>query len=264
MDNNVEAQVKQLNTRGITVNDLEYFARQSQAYGYHEIVDQYLPHFAGQKRSIDFNDIADLYHLDQQLKNVMMVSLQLFEQSFKVALAAALPAMRHGEIFKEAYRLEDGRVIRRGDLKARIRRIKQHYLEPFAGYRQAYNGEITPWVLVKEMSFGVATNAFFLLGSQVQTQVLARVFKAPLSVEGFDKLLADVRLFRRRAAHNYPLLGIKSANGRSFYRLMLADLALLKNQAPFRYAKEDFQAISTRYLGDHPTERDFLRSNIEP
>lgn len=260
-DGKLLAQIKSLRAQGVTVNDPGYFTQQVRAYGYHEIVDQYLPHFAGQARSVDFNDLADLYHFDQRLKNYMMVSLQLFEQSFKTALTRALPEGYQGELFKEAYRLGDGRVIRRGDLKSRIRRISQNYLEPVAGYRRLHNGEITPWVLVKEMSFGVATNAFFLLDGAIQAQVLSQVFKVPLTVVDFEKILADVRLFRRRAAHNYRLLGIKSAGG-FLYQLVFQDLTLANNPDPVKYARKNFQDISSHYLRTHPEEEDFLKKNL--
>lgn len=79
-----------------------------------------------------------------------MISLQLFEQSFKVALAEISflgknrqlakninPQTTHPQQFlKEKYLLKNGRVIRRGDIKSRIRHIKQNYLEPYDGYRE--------------------------------------------------------------------------------------------------------------------------------
>lgn len=253
MDDKSLAQIRGLKKYGVTVNDPSYFIQQVRSYGYHEIVDQYLTHFTSRNQPVDFNAIADLYHFDQRLKNIMMVSLQLFEQSFKAALAEAFPVDYQGELFQEAYRLSDGRVIRRGDLKSRIRRIRQNYLEPVAGYRQLHKDQITLWVLVKEMSFGVATNAFFLLASATQARVLSRVFKTPVTLSDFERILTDIRLFRHRAAHNYRLLEIKSA-GRSLYQLVLQDLTLLNNQDPVRYARENFQRIINHYLVNHPEE----------
>lgn len=261
MDAKLLAQIKGLEKRGITVNAPSYFIQQVQSYGYHEIVDQYLSHFTDRDHPVDFNAIADLYHFDQRLKNIMMISLQLFEQSFKTALTEALPVGHQKEIFKESYQLGDGRVIQRGDLKSRIRRIRQNYMEPVAGYRQLHKNEITPWVLIKEMSFGITTNAFFLLANATQAQVLSQVFKTPVTLADFEKVLTDVRLFRHRAAHNYRLLGVKSA-GHFLYQLVLQDLTLLANQDPVKYARVNFQHISNHYLTKYPEEEFFIKKQL--
>lgn len=230
MDPLIELRLDLLRDMGIIITDTNYFIKITNRYGYHEVVWQYLDHFIKRvnkesitfKHPITFEEIYNFYCLDQHLKNQVMISLQLFEQSFKVALAEISflgknrqlakninPQTKQPRQFlKEKYQLKNRHVIRRGNVKSRIRHIKQNYLEPYDGYREVA-GEATYWVIFKEMSFGVATNYFFLMPIKYQKQVLARVFKSHITLRKFEKWLETIRYFQRRAAHNYRPLGIK-------------------------------------------------------
>lgn len=265
---------------GVLVRNPEFFIRKINEYGYHEIIAQYLALFIVDpnseelklKRKIDFEDLYALYQLDQKLKNEIMISLQLFEQTFKVALTNEFSfqfarkktnLIKKGqssdepELFAESYHLDNGQVIRRGDLKARIRHIRKNYLEPFNGYTRLY-GQIEPWVLVKEMSFGVATNAFFLLDDeQARKNILKHVFTSKITLFDFERILEDMKLLRRRAAHNYRLLGIRK-DGKYLYKTVLNDLSLLNNREPYEKAINNFKQINATYLQKYPYEEDFL------
>lgn len=275
----VDLRIDFLKSLGLTVHDQSFFKEQTKKYGYHEIVWQYLDHYfidpdsdeLKLKHPTDFEDVYALYQLDQKLKNSIMISLQLFEQTFKVALTNEFVVRytkaktklieaekfdEEPEIFGKSYKMLDGNVIKRGDLKARIRHIKNNYLEPFEGYTHLH-GQIEPWVLIKEMSFGVATNAFFLLGKDSQQRILKRVFKIKLSITDFEKMLSEIKLLRRRGAHNYRLIGIKK-DDQFLYKLVLQDLSLLKNQEPSERAAHDLSKICEQYLQKYPDEKEFL------
>lgn len=176
---------------GLEIKNEQFFYDKIETYGYREIINQYGPHFLKKemdqtecfKANTTFEALYAFYQLDQHLKNEALIDLQLFEQSFKAALVDTVEIEQatlqmkavksrksaHSKLddfLKEKYCLKSGRGIRRGDLQSRIRRIKNNYHEPFAGYTELHH-EITPWVLIKEMSFGVACNYFFLLHHQV-------------------------------------------------------------------------------------------------
>lgn len=257
MDQLIELRLDLLRDMGIIITDTNYFIKITNRYGYHEVVWQYLDHFIKRvnkesitfKHPITFEEIYNFYCLDQHLKNQVMISLQLFEQSFKVALAeiSFLGKNRH--------------VIRRGNVKSRIRHIKQNYLEPYGGYREVA-GEATYWVIFKEMSFGVATNYFFLMPIKCQKQVLARVFKSHITLRKFEKWLETIRYFQRRAAHNYRPLGIKV--GRQFLYQKISDrLYLLQNLEPRELLKQKIPETIDEYLGKYPYEKEFLSKNLE-
>lgn len=267
----LESKIKLVNSFGITIKDRAAFTKQVHFYGFNEIFWQYVdcfPRIASNKRPMprhpkDFADIFALYQLDQKLKNIMMISLQLFEQSFKAALVTAVSRENEGltELLNVSYQLKSGRVIRRGDLKSRIRRIKQNYQEPFTGYKQLNHNTITNWVLIKEMSFGIATNTFFLLNLDLQHQVLSSIFKQQISVEAFEQVLAGLRIFRHRAAHDYRLLGVK-AHQHYLYDQVLDDLSLLSNPDPYQNATGQFKQIIADYLTNYPEMRSFLNQNF--
>lgn len=253
---------------GIIIPDAEFFQEKIASYGFGEICLQYLDHFLKKKdgkaarvrKPTSFNDLYAFYQLDQELKNTVMVALQLLEQTFKNLLVCELNAASKSIDLKESYKLGNGRIIRRGDLKTRIRRINKNYLLPYAGYDQAHP-VIDNWVLVKEMSFGVATNYFFLLPSQNQENILLNLFDMQKSLPELEKILVTLRLFRMRAAHNYRLLGI-TEKGQPLYRKVINELKLLKNQDPYRQAKNGCQKIITRYIKQYPDEQEYLQSNF--
>ena len=283
MDPLIELRLDLLRDMGIIITDTNYFIKITNRYGYHEVVWQYLDHFIKRvnkesitfKHPTTFEEIYNFYCLDQHLKNQVMISLQLFEQSFKVALAEISflgknrqlakninPQTKQPRQFlKEKYQLKNRHVIRRGDVKSRIRHIKQNYLEPYDGYREVA-GEATYWVIFKEMSFGVATNYFFLMPIKYQKQVLARVFKSHITLRKFEKWLETIRYFQRRAAHNYRPLGIKV--GRQFLYQKISDsLYLLQNLEPRELLKQKIPETIDEYLGKYPYKKEFLSKNLE-
>ena len=267
---------------GVTINDEEYFIDKVQTYGYREIIYQYLDHFIeGNSEKVrpntTFEEIYAFYQLDQRLKNEALIDLQLFEQTFKAALidvielyVAQLKAKKFNfyqesrlkleDLLKEKYVMQTGRVIRRGELRSRIRRIKENYLEPFDGYNYLYSNEITTWVLIKEMSFGVACNFFFLLHHKQQAIILKRVFKNDLSLADLEKVIESMRYFRNRAAHNYSLLIIKNSDDEFLYNTVYKSLLRLKNQEPARRMKSNFKDIINNYLEEYPKEKNYLPS----
>lgn len=264
---------------GIKIDDEQFFINTVQTYGYREIVSQYLDHFFNEsqdkfKQNTTFREIYDYYRLDQSLKNEAMIDLQLFEQTFKAALTDVIELqdihlkvkkaiagksdhVKLDDHLKEKYVMQTGRVIRRGELRSRIRRIKENYLEPFVGFNKIHS-KITPWVLIKEMSFGVACNYFFLLHGKQQELILKQVFKDTLSTTDFEKIVDAMRAFRDRAAHNYSLLGVKDENGNFLYKTIYNQLLLLKNQEPANRIKNNFQKIEDNYLDDYPEEKAYL------
>ena len=283
MDPLIDLRLDLLRDMGIIITDTNYFIKITNRYGYHEVVWQYLDHFIKRvnkesitfKHPTTFEEIYNFYCLDQHLKNQVMISLQLFEQSFKVALAEIRflgknrqlakninPQTKQPRQFlKERYQLKNRHVIRRGDVKSRIRHIKQNYLELYDGYREVA-GEATYWVIFKEMSFGVATNYFFLMPIKCQKQVLARVFKSHITLRKFEKWLETIRYFKRRAAHNYRPLGIKV--GRQFLYQKISDrLYLLQNLEPRELLKQKIPETIDEYLGKYPYEKEFLSKNLE-
>lgn len=154
---------------GMKIDDERFFTKTVQTYGYREIVSQYLAHFLDENleriiKNTTFQKIYDFYRLDQSLKNEAMIDLQLFEQTFKAALTDVIELqdihlkvkkakdgkndhVQLDDYLKEKYVMQTGRVIRRGELRSRIRRIKENYLEPVDSFKRLHGG-ITPWVLI--------------------------------------------------------------------------------------------------------------------
>lgn len=253
---------------GLKIDNVPLAREKLTDYGYEEICLQYLNHFGARTEKGDFkvqagttfNSLYDFYQLDQRLKNQTMVALQLFEQTFKNAFLQNVEFGSSTDLFKESFHLESGRIIRRGDVKSRLRHLKKNYIEPFPGYRKMH-ARVTPWVLLKEMSFGVATNCFFLLHHDNQQQILTAVFKQPLDLLHFERLLEPIDTFRHRAAHNYRLLGIKE-DDQFLYAAVNRALVLLKNQDPSRLIEKKERSLIQDYLQKYPKEEYYLKENL--
>ena len=193
----------------------------------------------------------------QLLKKYIVVRSALKAKKFNFYQESRL---KLEDLLKEKHVMQTGRVIRRGELRSRIRRIKENYLEPFDGYNYLYSSEITTWVLIKQMSFGVACNFFFLLHHKQQAIILKRVFKNDLSLADFEKVIESMRYFRNRAAHNYSLLIIKNSDDEFLYNTVYKSLLRLKNQEPARRMKSNFKDIINKYLEEYPKEKNYLPS----
>lgn len=253
---------------GITIPSEKFFQEKINYYGFQEICLQYLDHFLLKnqknglhvKKPTSFNQIYDFYSLDQDLKNSVMIAIQLLEQTFKNALVRAINKVPGQPPLKEKYQLNSGRIIRRGDLKTRIRRIGKNYLIPYKSYPESHQ-HVDKWVLIKEMSFGVACNYFFLLPYQVQKSIVTDFLSQQSSLLELENIFGTLRLFRNRAAHNYRLIGIKGQK-LSLYDEVLRDLNLLENQEPYVKAKKDCQEIIAAYLKQYPAEKVYLQANF--
>lgn len=263
-----QSEANYLKKLGITIPNPKFFQEEISYYGFQEICLQYLDHFLVKNQKGDlhvkaptsFTQIYNFYSLDQSLKNTLMIAVQLLEQTFKTALVTAIKKSPETLALKEKYQLNSGRIIRRGDLKTRIRRISKNYFLPYKSYAKTHQ-HIDKWVLIKEMSFGVACNYFFLLPNQVQKRIVNSFLRKPTSVLEVENIFAILRLFRNQAAHNYRLIGIRGSK-HSLYDEVIADLKLLKNQEPYFQAKKNCQQIITVYLEKYPAEKAYLEANF--
>ncbi len=265
MNKNINMQINFLTKLGITIKDKNFFQEKIRSYGFDEIVMQYLNHFIFSdnklKHPTDFKNIYDFYELDQHLKNQFMIALQLFEQTFKTALTRQIEDKKFNfDNLKESYHLQSGRVIRRGDLRTRIRRLSKNYTEPYPDYNQQHK-QITPWLLIKEMSFGVAINLFFLMDKQDQNSILDQLFIEKVSIIEFESILEAIRIFRNRAAHNYRLLGIKE-NDCFLYSQVISYLKMLQNFDPYQNVKGTSEQIIKDYLQKYPYEKEYLETEF--
>lgn len=262
----VKTKEKFLTDLGITIKDKHFFQKKIRSYGFDEIVMQYLDHFVSPnnelKRPTDFKDIYAFYELDQHIKNQFMIALQLFEQTFKITLTRQIQNKKFNfDDLKENYTLRTGRIIHRGDLKTRIRRISKNYTEPYPGYKQLHK-QITPWLLIKEMSFGVATNLFFLMDKTSQRNILDQLFTEKVSVTKFEDILETVRIFRNRAAHNYRLME-NEENDQFLYKQVIFYLKMLQNLEPYQKAEDSSKQIIKSYLQKYPYEKEYLDEEFQ-
>lgn len=247
---------------GITVHNQQFFEEKVTNYGYEEIVLQYANHFKNKKTKTDFKELYDFYRLDQHLKNQFMIALQLFEQTFKSAMSQIIANNSQTPELAEKYIMSDGKIVRRGDLKARIRHLKLNCLDPVADNTQLEKGKISPWLLIKSMSFGIANNYFFLLNEKLRRQILEQLFYKINSTKDYEQILLDIKIFRNRAAHNYRLIGIK--NGEMYlYPQILTNLSYLKNLEPFHFAQLKIKSIIKSFIQKYPNEKMYLEKVLK-
>lgn len=278
-DNLLEIRIDILKDLGIKINNINLFKEKTRYYGYHEIFLQYGELFEKDETNgqitwihekLSFEEIWAAYELDQKLKNSFMIALAQFEQTFKTAMlepvilayskwkTAQLLHKSKPDFLQSSYTFQSGRKINRGDLKARIRHIKQNYDEPYSDYNHVHNNKADPELIIKEMSFGVALNFFFLLPTQFQKEVLSSFFQTQPSLLEFEKITETLRLFNRRAAHNFRLLGFKT-NNEYIYTKIYTIFTKIYNSDPVNQVKSNLTQNIDQFLANYPSDKTIVK-----
>ncbi|MDR3241762.1 MAG: Abi family protein [Lactobacillaceae bacterium] len=195
-------------------------------YGYHEIVNGYQDVFKQDHnlsenfdKNTTFVDLANMFYLDMQLRAVLRTAIEQFEMTFKETVSECI-AQKYGEndtvhlnrkIFRSGkfHKSKQGKPYSDLDwLQGRIR----HALKSQDGLIEHHRlkGNIPPWILFKQLSFGEIKTYFALLNdSHLKDSIIRRMLQPEFiksSNMGNSKtflieLINLVHLFRNRALH---------------------------------------------------------------
>jgi|SRR5690625_800927 len=218
---NLDQQIEKLRSRGLIISSENRAKRQLLKTSYYDLINGYKDLFLEEKRGeynddkyiegTNFEDLTKLYHLDRELRHIVMrVSLDI-ESNFYTTLAYCV-AEEYGE--KEAHYLKEKNYRRgtwqakggfeRDNLFKRINgRINNAYEHPMKHYKHQYKN-VPPWILAKHLNFGELIVWYKLSSPRIKNNVVYRFTELDPTEklkEAFVKSMELFNKFRNRAAH---------------------------------------------------------------
>ncbi|MGN7284349.1 Abi family protein [Shouchella rhizosphaerae] len=216
----LDKQLEKLKKRGLTIDNPEKAKLQLLKTTYYDLINGYKDMFLYPKASqseedrfienTTFEDILTLYTLDRDLRYATLEILLDVECMFYSSLAYSISEI-YGEkesvyLKKENYRIgrKQRNYYERDNLLWRInKKLKYPEVQPLIYYKERY-GNIPPWILVKDLTFGELVMLYKLSTDNIKTNVVRYITGAEVeesTKEFFFKSMVLFNKFRNWAAH---------------------------------------------------------------
>ena len=209
-----EELIDYLSSKGVVITDKEDALKKIERYTYYSIVNSYKSIFKdknnNQINDVSFDEIYALFEFDKNLKNLMLKFCLEIETVIKSAMANQISKVYGVKDYlntsnwdnsidddiKEILYEKINNEIKK-DYKVHI--AVTHYLDKY--------GFVPPFVLVKILTFGVASSYYGLL-KQSDRQAIAKYFK--ISDKLLKQILKNLTTIRNIAAHSDRLYNYTS------------------------------------------------------
>lgn len=218
----MDQQIKKLEARGLRIHNVEKAKMQLLRTSYYDLINGYKEMFLLKEEpnhqedqfieGTTFEDIVELYQLDRRIRHTLLEALLDVEAVFYSSVAYSI-AEAYGEkqidyLKKENYKIgrkqwKSQRYERDNLLDKINRKLDKPEVEPLIYYKKKY-GNIPPWILVKDLSFGELVMLYKLSRDQVKTDVIRHIIGEDSTEEDKEFFLKCVELFnkfRNWAAH---------------------------------------------------------------
>lgn len=217
----LDDQIEKLKNRGLKVSSENNAKLQLLKISYYDLINGYKDLFLERRKDdyleekyilgTEFEDLTKIYHLDRELRHIIMRESLDIECNFYTTLAYCI-AEKYGEkesVYLKVNNYRKGTKQARGgyerdNLIKRINwRIKNANEHPMKHYKEKYSN-IPPWILAKHLSFGELIMWYKLSPSQIKDKVIYR-FTGMQPTEDlkeiFIKSMELFNKFRNKAAH---------------------------------------------------------------
>lgn len=209
-----EELIDYLSSKGVVITDKEDALKKIERYTYYSIVNSYKSIFKDKNNNyindVSFDEIYALFEFDKNLKNLMLKFCLEIETVIKSAMANQISKVYGVKDYlntsnwdnsidddiKEILYEKINNEIKK-DYKVHI--AVTHYLDKY--------GFVPPFVLVKILTFGVASSYYGLL-KQSDRQAIAKYFK--ISDKLLKQILKNLTTIRNIAAHSDRLYNYTS------------------------------------------------------
>lgn len=239
----VKEQIEILKSRNLLFHDEETASKSLHRYGYYEIINGYKDNFMidptnddkGFKPNISFDQIYQLFVVDQNLRSATVEALEFFEANLRQVVAYVVSKYiscnqdeyidrkkyNHGP----RYRYNNGFVYPIDKLMNTLKKITERNDQPFKHYREDH-GNVPPWIVVKRLSLGNLIWWTRLLKGPQKAQVISRMMGLPIEIvhgntelsEIFGDYLSLVLDYRNIAAHGGRIYNHYSSKHKLSYR----------------------------------------------
>ncbi|GAK09639.1 Abi family protein [Geomicrobium sp. JCM 19038] len=218
---NLDKQLEKLESRGLIIPDRNFAKKQLLKTTYYDLINGYKDMFLIQGDDEDdkyiegttFEQIYELFHVDRELRNCTLHLLLDIETRFYSSLSYSIAEI-YGEqescyLNKDNFKM--GQIQRhnnryeRDNLFSKIdKKTKKPKVQPLIYYKKKY-GNIPPWILVKDLTFGELVMLYKLSKSNVKTNTIRHIMNEDdINDETKEFFLASMKLFnqyRNWAAH---------------------------------------------------------------
>ena len=209
-----EELIDYLSSKGVVIADKEAALKKIERYTYYSIINSYKSIFKDKNNNyindVSFDEIYALFEFDKHLKNIMLKFCLEIETVIKSAMANQISKV-YG--VKDYLNISNWDNSIDDDIKEVLfekinNEIKKDYKVHTAvtHYIDKY-GFVPPFVLVKILTFGVASSYYGLL-KQSDRQAIAKYFK--ISDKLLKQILKNLTTIRNIAAHSDRLYNYTS------------------------------------------------------
>lgn len=209
-----EQLINYLESKGVNILDKEDAIQKIERYTYYSIVNTYKSIFKDKDgnyiKSVSFNEIYALFEFDKELKNILLKYCLEIETVIKSIMSNQISKIYGVKEYLKTSNwdnkiTEEIKEILLNKIKNEIEKdynthtAVTHYIDKY--------GFVPPFVLVKILTFGVASSYYGLL-KQSDRQAIAKYFK--ISDKLLKQILKNLSTVRNIAAHSDRLYSYTS------------------------------------------------------
>lgn len=209
-----EELIDYLSSKGVVITDKEDALKKIERYTYYSIVNSYKSIFKDKNNNyindVSFDEIYALFEFDKNLKNLMLKSCLEIETVIKSVMANQISKVYGVKDYLNTSNWDNSidddikeilyeKINNEIKKDYKIHTAVTHYIDKY--------GFVPPFVLVKILTFGVASSYYGLL-KQSDRQAIAKYFK--ISDKLLKQILKNLTTIRNIAAHSDRLYNYTS------------------------------------------------------
>lgn len=276
---NTDQQIEKLESRGLIIESKEDAKIQLIKTSYYDLVNGYKDMFLETRgkeeveeeyiKGTTLNDLIQLYELDRIIRHsTLQITLDI-ECNLYSTLAYCI-AERYGEKQEDYLKRTN---YKRGSIQARNRKSERENLlikinkkiedpseQPLIYYKQKY-GNIPPWILVKDLTFGQLFMLYKLSKSEIKDKCIDRMFNIETNEHNKEFVVKSFEIFnkfRNAAAHGARMYNYKTRIELPYNEIAHGFFGITRERYNLGYGKNDYAAfmIALKYL--YQKQVDFL------
>jgi len=209
-----EELIDYLSSKGVVIADKEDALKKIERYTYYSIVNSYKSIFKNKNNNyindVSFDEIYALFEFDKNLKNIMLKFCLEIETVIKSAMANQISKVYGVKNYLNTSNWDNSidddikeilyeKINNEIKKDYKVHTAVTHYIDKY--------GFVPPFVLVKILTFGVASSYYGLL-KQSDRQAIAKYFK--ISDKLLKQILKNLTTIRNIAAHSDRLYNYTS------------------------------------------------------
>lgn len=209
-----EELIDYLSSKGVVIADKEDALKKIERYTYYSIINSYKSIFKDKNNNyinnVSFDEIYALFEFDKNLKNIMLKFCLEIETVIKSAMANQISKVYGVKSYLDISNWDNSidddikdilfeKINNEIKKDYKVHTAVTHYIDKY--------GFVPPFVLVKILTFGVASSYYGLL-KQSDRQAIAKYFK--ISDKLLKQILKNLTTIRNIAAHSDRLYNYTS------------------------------------------------------